>query len=315
MFLVVVVLQCVSLRAQEEVGSAIPRIGIVSSKTQRVSLPTDFWLTTLGIAIDLDADPARLHSTVALPNILRTDVVAHYTDSNTRLLPNGACPFPSQIDLLIECLTLAPSKSAIPLTDFDFDPVKPVQPRPQPTEDMHWKPAFEQSFGFLVVGHAFRLANDDGARYLLFHKPFWHDYWSSTANFHMSHWGDGDSFLVNYIGHPMEGAVYGDIFLNNDPKGRAARFGKSSNYWYSRLKAMAWATAWEAYFEIGPIFSEAAIGNEGGLHLRPRLRSLSLRQISRQNLQASHQQHRLGRFRYYSRGRHGLDCARRRHRA
>ena len=122
---------------------------------------------------------------------------------------------------------------------------------------------------FLVVGHAFRLANDDGARYLLFHKPFWHDYWSSTANFHMSHWGDGDSFLVNYIGHPMEGAVYGDIFLNNDPKGRAARFGKSSNYWYSRLKAMAWATAWEAYFEIGPIFSEAAIGNEGGFTYVP----------------------------------------------
>ena len=27
---------------------------------------------------------------------------------------------------------------------------------------------------------------------------------------------------------------------------------------------MAWATAWEAYFEIGPVLSEAAIGNEGG---------------------------------------------------
>ena len=97
-----------------------------------------------------------------------------------------------------------------------------------------------------------------------FHKPFWHDYWASTDNFHMSRWGDGDSFLVNYIGHPMEGAVAGDIFLNNDPKGRSARFGKSSTYWYSRLKAMAWATVFEAYFEVGPVLSEAAIGNEGG---------------------------------------------------
>ena len=78
---------------------------------------------------------------------------------------------------------------------------------------------------------------------LLFHKPFWHDYGASADHFHMSRWGDGDSFLVNYIGHPMEGAVYGDIFLNNDPKGRSARFGKSSTYWYSRLKAMAWAAA------------------------------------------------------------------------
>jgi hypothetical protein len=112
--------------------------------------------------------------------------------------------------------------------------------------------------------HAFRLANDPGARYNLFHKPFWYDYWAFSANFHMSRWGDGDNFLVNYIGHPMEGAVAADIFLNNDPKGRSARFGKSSSYWYSRLKAMGWAAVFEAYFEIGPVFSEAAIGNEGG---------------------------------------------------
>jgi hypothetical protein len=67
----------------------------------------------------------------------------------------------------------------------------------------------------------------------------------------------------------MEGAVAGDIFLNNDPRGRAARFGKSSTYWYSRLKAMAWATVFSAYFEIGPVFSETAIGNEGGYTYYP----------------------------------------------
>ena len=269
MLFLAVVLQCVPLRAQEEIGSATPRIDIVSSETRKLNRSSDFRLTTPVMAVDLDADPARLYSTVALLNISRTDAVAHSPDNDTRLLPNGACLFPSQVDLLIECLTLAPTKSAIPLPDFEFHPIRPVQPRPRATENIHWKSAFEQSLGFLVVGHAFRLANDDGARYLLFHKPFWHDYWSSTANFQMSHWGDGDSFLVNYIGHPMEGAVYGDIFLNNDPKGRAARFGKSSNYWYSRLKAMAWSTAWEAYFEIGPIFSEAAIGNEGGFTYVP----------------------------------------------
>jgi hypothetical protein len=80
----------------------------------------------------------------------------------------------------------------------------------------------------------------------------------------MNHWGDGDSFLVNYIGHPLQGAVTGDIFLQNDPRGRSAKFGKSSVYWHSRLKAMAWAAVYSAYFEIGPILSEAAIGNEGG---------------------------------------------------
>ena len=152
---------------------------------------------------------------------------------------------------------------------FDLYPIKPIQPAARPTEKFHWKAAFWQSFGFLVAGHAFRLANDNGARYLLIHKPFWHDYWASADNFHMSRWGDGDSFIVNYIGHPMEGAVYGDIFLNNDPEGRTARFGKSSNYWYSRLRAMAWATVWEAYFEIGPVLSETAIGNEGATPTTP----------------------------------------------
>jgi hypothetical protein len=167
------------------------------------------------------------------------------------------------------CLFVPPPKFAASEDRLGIYLVPPIQPARHPAEKFHWGAAFAQSFGFLVVSHTFRLANDDGARYLLFHKPFWHDYWSSTANFHMSRWGDGDSFLVNYIGHPMEGAVYGDIFLNNDPKGRAARFGKSSNYWYSRLKAMAWATAWETYFEIGPVLSEAAIGNEGGFTYVP----------------------------------------------
>ena len=179
------------------------------------------------------------------------------------ILPEDNCASPADFGLVPVCLLPPPSH----FTSWDdmanlYSP--PPITAPHPSEKVHWKSAIWQSFGFLVVGHAFRLANDDGARYLLLHKPFWHNYWASADNFHMSRWGDGDSFIVNYIGHPLEGAVYGDIFLNNDPKGRAARFGKSSNYWYSRLKAMGWATLWEAYFEIGPIFSEAAIGNEGG---------------------------------------------------
>jgi hypothetical protein len=58
--------------------------------------------------------------------------------------------------------------------------------------------------------------------------------------------------------------VSGNIFIQNDPSGRSARFGKSSVYWKSRLRAMTWAAAYSAYFEIGPVLSEAAIGNEGG---------------------------------------------------
>jgi len=137
-------------------------------------------------------------------------------------------------------------------------------------EKIRWRPLFTQSLEFLLIEHGFRFASDSYARYLLFHKPFWDDWGSSVQHFDMSRWGDGDDFLVNYIGHPLEGAVSGRIFIQNDPRGRAERFGKSGSYWKSRLRAMAWAAAYSAYFEIGPVLSEAAFGNEGGFTYVPK---------------------------------------------
>jgi hypothetical protein len=137
-------------------------------------------------------------------------------------------------------------------------------------EKIHWGPILKQSLGFLVFEHAFRLANDRYARHLTWHKPFWGDYIDSLQHFDMDRWGDGDDFLVNYIGHPLEGAVTGDIFIQNDPHGRSERFGKSGAYWKSRLRAMLYAAAYSAYFEAGPVLSEAALGNEGGYTYVPK---------------------------------------------
>jgi hypothetical protein len=136
-------------------------------------------------------------------------------------------------------------------------------------ESFHWWPALEQSFYFLLIEHGFRIADDPFLRYLLWHKPFWHDYIASTRHFNMNQWGDGDDFIVNYVGHPMEGGVTGYIQIQNDPRGRSLVFGMNRDYWTSRLKAMAWAAVYSAQFEIGPILSEAAIGNEGGYYYRP----------------------------------------------
>ena len=251
---------------------------LAQNQSENFSLPLDLdspqarqFSFGAGLRPDLPSDPLNIVPDATLLHIseplLFHALFAPFAAApvnKTLLLRTDSCSSPVQIGLLSACPTSAIPNFTVPGDKLEFYYVKPIQPAPRPTERFHWKSALWQSFDFLVVGHAFRLANDPGARDLLFHKPFWHDYFASADNFHMSRWGDGDDFLVNYIGHPMEGAVYGDIFLNNDPKGRSARFGRSSNYWYSRLKAMAWATVWEAYFEIGPIFSEAAIGNEGG---------------------------------------------------
>jgi hypothetical protein len=57
------------------------------------------------------------------------------------------------------------------------------------------------------------------------------------------------------------GAVAGSIELQNDP-GRRIRMGKDSRYWNSRLRSLAWATAYSVQWEIGPV-SESSLGNYG----------------------------------------------------
>jgi hypothetical protein len=134
----------------------------------------------------------------------------------------------------------------------------------EPVERFHWRPALVQSFEFSLVEHGFRLATDHYARLWFVHKPFWHDWLASVKREELTRWGDGDDFVVNYIGHPLQGAVSGYIQIQNDPRGRAEKIGHSKQYWESRLKATVWAAVYSAQLEAGPILSETAIGNEGG---------------------------------------------------
>jgi len=135
---------------------------------------------------------------------------------------------------------------------------------PESPGKIQWKPAFLQTLEFTVFEHVWRAAWDPGLRYLIAHKPFWHDYGVSLTDYHMDHWSDGDNFLVNDIGHPLEGAVYGRIFLQNDPKS-FVQLGRHNGYWKSRFQSLAWMTIWSAQFEVGPL-SETDFGNQGGYY-------------------------------------------------
>lgn len=68
---------------------------------------------------------------------------------------------------------------------------------------------------------------------------------------------------MNFVGHPMQGAVSGRLFLLNDPRYNKAEFGSSATYWKGKLRAAAFAWAFSEQFEIGP-FSEASIGHIQG---------------------------------------------------
>ncbi len=114
-----------------------------------------------------------------------------------------------------------------------------------------------QAFEFIAIENAFRVATQPETRATM-GGPFFRGYARSIDNLHG--WADGDPFFVNYIGHPMQGAVAGFIFVQNDPRYEKAEFGKNRAYWKSRLRATAFAWAYSAQFEIGPL-SEATIGH------------------------------------------------------
>jgi hypothetical protein len=137
------------------------------------------------------------------------------------------------------------------------------QPDPDGSESesespgIEWRPLLWQSFFFASIENGFRVATQDYTRRAL-RGPFFHDWLQSVGNLHG--WADGDPFLINYVGHPMQGAVAGYIFVQNDPAYRNAVFGRNRHYWKSRARATLFSFAYSEQFEIGP-YSEASIGN------------------------------------------------------
>ncbi|HEY7388571.1 MAG TPA: hypothetical protein VH640_08680 [Bryobacteraceae bacterium] len=83
-------------------------------------------------------------------------------------------------------------------------------------------------------------------------------YRNAVGNLHG--WDDGDPFYVNYIGHPMQGAIAGRLFQFNDLRHERTEFGKTPEYWKGKLRATVFAWAFSEQFEIGPL-SEASIGH------------------------------------------------------
>lgn len=120
-----------------------------------------------------------------------------------------------------------------------------------------WLHLAEDSLAFLAVSHGFRYATESSTR-RQFGKPFFPNYFAAVSNLHG--WSDGDPFLVNYVGHPMEGAITVFMWQHNDRAYRTVEFGRNRRYWKERLRGMAFAYVYSVQFEIGPL-SEASIGH------------------------------------------------------
>jgi hypothetical protein len=125
-----------------------------------------------------------------------------------------------------------------------------------------WWRVLSQSFFFLSTQHLGNIAMDHDTRNALVNGSFWGDYVYCVEHYRWSRWKDDDPFFVDYVGHPMMGAVTNSIYEQNDPKQRALMFENTHRYWMGRLRATAYSAAYSAQWKVGPL-SEASIGNTG----------------------------------------------------
>ena len=118
--------------------------------------------------------------------------------------------------------------------------------------------AIGDSIKLLLIEHGTRIAFQAKTRREL-GGPFWSDYRRSIRT--PRTWEDSDSWIVNYLGHPVHGAAAGLVWL--DHTGHAAsRISLKPSYWVSRARGAAYIATYSFQFEFGPL-SEAAIGNVG----------------------------------------------------
>ena len=134
--------------------------------------------------------------------------------------------------------------------------VKP-QERARSENHIHWGPAIKESLLYTGIMHTFNIATEAGTRDTLNGKWF-DDYVASVAE--LRGWSDSDHFMAPYVGHPIEGSVFGFIERQNDPRYHLVQFGDGREYWVSLLRSMAYSAVWHTQWKIGPL-SEASIGN------------------------------------------------------
>lgn len=125
---------------------------------------------------------------------------------------------------------------------------------PQPS--IAWRELFQHELLFLATMHSFRIATEPSTR-LALGNSFFGGYFAGLAAMHG--WSDGDGYYETYLGHPIQGAVSGYMWIHHDLNHRVVQFGKSRDYWMSRLRAYGWSWVESEQFKIG-LVSEATIG-------------------------------------------------------
>ncbi len=164
----------------------------------------------------------------------------------------------------------APGFKAPPSTTIFNDSGNSAASEAKP-ETFHWKRALEESGTFLVIEQAwvvhtdFRwVVSENGVPF----NHYWRDYKQSLSRWWQAGWSAGENPMYNYVGHPIQGAITGYIQIQNDPKSRNLEFGKTKEYWWSRVKATLWNGVYSTQWSIGPL-SEMTVEKYGSNDRQP----------------------------------------------
>jgi hypothetical protein len=120
-----------------------------------------------------------------------------------------------------------------------------------------WGPAIGESLLYTGIMHTFDLAFQAGTRDSL--NGHWFEQYTRSVS-ELRGWSDSDRFMAPYVGHPIEGSIFGFIERQNDPKYHLVQLGDGRVYWVSMLRSMAYSAVWHTQWKIGPV-SEASIAN------------------------------------------------------
>lgn len=129
--------------------------------------------------------------------------------------------------------------------------------QPPPDTNVKWRAAIQESLLYTGIMHTFNIWTEPGTRDTL--NGHWLTHYLDSVS-ELRGWSDSDRFMAPYVGHTIEGSIFGYIERQNDPRYRNVQWGDGRRYYMSLLHSLAYSAIWHTQWKIGPA-SEASIGN------------------------------------------------------
>lgn len=144
----------------------------------------------------------------------------------------------------------------VPLSQCPFDQTGARECR------IHWRPLIIEASLYTAFQNAGNLYTGYWYRWETTHGKWLDRYFDSVLGWRWGSWDDNNPWLDDYVGHPMMGSITDYMWIQNDPKGMALEFSNTRPYWKSRMRALAFSTAFSLQWKFGP-FGEATVGHNG----------------------------------------------------